>query len=245
MREVLGDPGLWRPVWLVEALVASVLAIVVITSIRFARTEPVQGRFSLTLLRGVPGWARATVAYALFGVVTSGFGAFVLAALEDDGGLSRGTATIVFSAMGLTAAVGAPVIGALSDRFGRPQLMMFAMTMLTAACLIVGFGRGPVVAVGAVLYGAFAGSFPAVLATYVRDHIDQREFSGAFATMTLLFSVVVISVPGLVGTLADATGSFTAPFGLLAVAGMGAVIVVAGLPRVGTTPGADRASLAR
>ena len=231
MRSAFGDPGLWRPVWIVECVLALALAAGIMAFVRFERTEQLDGRFDISSLKKVPGWARITVAYALFGVMSSGFGSFVIAALEDDGGLSRASATTVFSVMGLFAALGAPVNGALSDRFGRPRLMIFTMTVLVVACISVALGEGWVVAVGAVLYGSMAGSFPAILATYVRDHIDQRAFSSAFATMTLLFSVVVIAVPGAVGALADRTGQFTVPYLLLALAGVGSLVTVAGLPR--------------
>ena len=79
--------------------------------------------------------------------------------------------------------------------------------------------------------GAQAGSFPSVLAAYVRDHVDDRAFSRAFATMMLFFSVTAIIGPVIIGALADATGSFQVPYLVLAAAAAATLVSVSLLPR--------------
>ena len=111
----------------------------------------------------------------------------------------------------------APLAGALSDRFGRLALMRVALGVLITANLLVAIGGASAAIAGALFYGAGASSFPALIAAYVRDSLDNRSFSQALAIMTLLFSVMAAIFPTVVGVLADSTSSFRWPYLLIAV----------------------------
>ena len=178
----------------------------------------------LAIVRRVPHWRRVTVSYALFGGMSAGFGAFIVAALEEHGGLTRSASAVVFSLMGVAGMVAAPVTGALSDRFGRLIMMVLSLTALVVANLSVALGGYWPLIVGAILYGGGASAFPTLIATYVRDSLDSRSFSQALAVMTILFSVMASVLPTLVGAIADATDSFRWPY--LLVAGLPAVALV-------------------
>lgn len=225
LRDRAGDETLWRPVVQIETAVTLLLLAGLIVLARFPSTRRIDGGFSLDQLRLVPGWLKLTLAYALFGGMTAAFASFVVAAVEEQGGFSPNGATLVFMAMGIGGVILAPTTGALSDRFGRLQMLALSLTALLLANLFIALGPKPVVAVGAVLYGSAAGATPALVATYVRDHVEDRTFSRVLATMTLLFSVMAAVTPAVIGVVADATGSFTVPY--LLMAAMTAVSVVA------------------
>lgn len=232
IRAVFGDDGLWRPVWVFEAVVALVLLVLMIKVVRIERTPRVEGGgVNLALLRTVPGWSKITLAYSLYAIAGGGFFSFVVAALEQDGGLARRGATAVFAVMGLAGGVVAPITGRLSDHFGRKPVMVGSVVAVAAAAVAVALGSQWAVIAGAVLFGSVAGSFPTQVATYVRDHVEARVFAGAFATMLLFFSVAAIAAPTLMGWLADVTGSFTVPYLCLAGLATTIVLIVLRLPR--------------
>ena len=235
IRAALDDDGLWRPVWAFQAAVAFLLFLLMVTVVRQERTPPVaSGGVNLSLLRSVPSWWQITLAYALYAIAGGGFFAFAVAAVEEDGGLSRSDATAVFAAMGLAGAVAAPVTGRLSDRFGRRPVMLGSVAAVATAASAVAFGNREAVVAGAVLFGSVAGSFPTQVATYVRDHAEARVFAGAFATMLLFFSVAALVAPTLMGWLADVTGSFTVPYATLAALALVIIAIVLRLPESST-----------
>jgi MFS family permease len=258
IRAVFDDDGLWRPVWALQAFIAFVLFLLMVTVVRQERTPAVDSSgMNLSLLRTVPSWWQITLAYSLYAIAGGGFFAFVIAAVEQDGGLGRGDATAVFAAMGLAGAVAAPLTGRLSDRFGRRPVMLGSVAAVATAASAVAFGGREAVVAGAVLFGSIAGSFPTQVATYVRDHAEARVFAGAFATMLLFFSVAAIVAPTLMGWLADETGSFTVPYATIAAIAMVIIAIVLRLPESAnqlssssptselTRPGGERSTRAR
>lgn len=228
VRRSLDDDTLWRPVWVFALIFTIALLLGLIGIARFGKTERTSGGFNFDQLREVPMWARVTVAYALFGSMSAGFNAFILAALED-GGMSRSDTTVVFSLMGLALVVMSPTMGALSDRLGRPIVMSGCAFVLVVACLSVAGGTRTSVPIGAVLYASTSGAFPALIAAHIRDHVDNRLFSRVLATMTILFSLLAALSPGLVGWLADRTGDFTWSFLVLASLVFGAFVLTLGM----------------
>lgn len=232
IRAVFDDDGLWRPVWVFEATVAVLLLVLMVKVVRVGRTPPVESSgVNLALLRTVPGWSKITLAYSLYAIAGGGFFSFVVAALEQDGGLSRSRATAVFAAMGLAGGVVAPITGRLSDHLGRKPVMLGSLAAVAIAAIAVALGSQWAVITGSVLFGSVAGSFPTQVATYVRDHVEARVFAGAFATMLVFFSVAAIAAPTLMGWLADVTGSFTVPYLCLAGLATSIVLIVLQLPR--------------
>jgi len=222
-RTASDDPGLWRPIWWVAFGFTSMILVGLGTVATFARTRRIAARSNPTqILRSVPKWKQVTLAYALFGGMTAGFGTFIVAALEDLGGVDKATSPIVFSLMGVAGMVMAPAAGALSDRIGRLPTLRYALLVLVAANIAVVVGTTASTVLGALLYSAGAAAFPALIAAYVRDSLDNRAFSQALALMTVLFSLMAAATPAVVGRLADI--SFRWSFLLLAVlttAGLG------------------------
>jgi len=216
LRGLTDNDLLWRPILRIEAILTLALLAALVLFARFQPTAKVAGGFSFSLLQRIPYLGRITLAYACFGAMSAGFGSFMLVALEEQGQMERSTTTVVFSLMGISGVLGAPFAGWISDQVGRRLVMIGSMAMLTTACLLVALGTGWPVAAGAVLFGAAAESFPALVATYVRDHVNDRSFSAVMATMTILFSLLAALTPASIGAPADATGGFRIPYLVLA-----------------------------
>lgn len=230
-RRAADDEQLWRPIWWLAFIVATLLLAGMVFIARFAKTDRIKtsGGPNLAVLRSLPYWRRMTFAYACFGGLSAGFSAFIVAAIEEHGEMSRSTATQIFSAVGVASMIAAPAAGALSDRIGRVRVLRLALLLLIAANLLVALG-GTSVAIGAITYGAAASTFPALVAAYVRDSLGSRAFSQALALMTILFSLLSALLPTVVGTVADATGAFTWPYLMLALLPVTALGLLIGVP---------------
>lgn len=213
LRRSTGNDVLWRPIWWIALGFTVLLLVALIGVARFERTEKVSTTgISLSILRQVPRWKQLTIAYMLFGGMSAGFGSFIVAALEEHGGLTRNASSVTFSLMGVASMVVAPLAGALSDRVGRPVVMKTALCVLISANVLVAIGGFWPAIAGSLLYGAGSASFPALIATAVRDSLDNRSFSQALAMMTIMFSVMAALLPTFVGLIADATNSFRWPY---------------------------------
>ena len=204
LRNAADDPGLWRPVWWIAAGFAAALLVGLVVVARFSPTDRIdRSQGVLAVLRQVPRWKQITLAYALFGGMTAGFGTFIIAAVEDHGGVDASTSPIIFSAMGIVGMLTAPLAGAWSDRVGRLTVLRYDLALLVVANLCVSAGGALGTITGALLYAGGAAALPALIATYVRDTLDSRSFSQALATMTILFSLMAAVTPALIGKLAD------------------------------------------
>ena len=201
-RNASGDDTLWRPIWWVAFGIVAILLAAMVSVARFSPTDRMSG-IDLGIIRRLPRWREITFAYALFGGMTAGFGTFIVAALEDHGGISESTSPLVFSAMGVAGMLAAPVAGAISDRAGRLAVLRAVLAILVVANLLVALGGALPVIAGALVYSAGAASFPALIAVYVRDTLDSRSFSQALAVMTILFSLMAALLPAVAGRLAD------------------------------------------
>ena len=173
-----------------------------------------------------------------FGVIASGFSSFLAAVLEQDVGLARSTVSYIYIGMGLASIVGAPTMGLVSDRVGRRSALLAVMIAMAVGSLVIAFAPTAAVVVGVIAFGGLWASYPTLTATYVRDHLDAREFNAAYGVMTIFYGLASILPPLLVGVLADELGNFTAVYLVIAAtAGIG-VVIVGGIPV--TSPATQR-----
>jgi len=215
-RSALDNEGLWRPIYGVEAVIAVAILIAVVTLVRTRTTSAIGGGISLVALRKLSSWKRITIAYVIFGSIAAGYSSFLAETMEEDVGLTRGSVANVYIFMGFVSVVVAPLVGALSDRVGRREAKIGVMLALAVGSVAVAFGGRVVVVASVLALGGVWGSYPTLTATYVRDHLDDREFGSAYGTMTIFYGVAAMVTPAAAGILADQLGSFTA--GYLAVA---------------------------
>ncbi len=230
VRTAAGDELLWRPIWVVEAVVTLAILLGLVALARPPRTASTARTgtpgFNLEPLRAVPQWPRVTAAYALFAAVGAGFSPFVVRALQSDAGLSKHGASTAFAAMSLLAIPGAPVMGLVSDRWGRKHVMVFVLAVAAAGTAVVATTTGPLAVAGLFLFGSVWSSYPTLVATYVRDHTEARGFGEAFSTMTIFYGAAALGTPFLTGWLADLTGHFRTPYlGLSGLCAVGALLM--------------------
>lgn len=230
-RAGAGDEDLWRPIYLVEAVVAAAILALVVVLVRSRSTAATAGGISIGSLRRLDHWRRITAAYVIFGAIAAGYLAFLAEALEADGGLSRAQVADVYLGTGLVSVVAAPLLGGLSDRFGRTTAKMGVMIGLCVGAGAVAIGPPWLVVAAVLALGGLWSSYPTLTATYVRDHLDAREFGSAYGTMTIFYGVTAMAAPTLVGVLADRFDGFAIPYLVVAGLALVGVVLLVTIPR--------------
>lgn len=188
------------------------------------------------ILRHRVTWLAGVVQFVRLAIVT-GLSFWLPSLLVEDRGLSLRAAGLVVALGALLMAPSNFVGGWLSDRLGRPLLVIgVALSVLAATLLLMvpdlGVGwLAVVVATNAVFLQAYAGPLFAVPIRVLGDRV---------AGISSGFSNFCANVGGLtfaftLGAVKDATGSFSA--GLLSLAGaclvgLGATVVLARLPEL-------------
>jgi predicted MFS family arabinose efflux permease len=230
VRHFGNDQGLWRPIWLIEALL-SVVAI--ICSLIFLKPIPIQPGSppKLSVLRQVPRWWAPTLAYTMFGVGYVMFVTYVVSMLVHDAGFAPSHASRVYAAMGAGNTIGALSIGRLSDKIGRRTTMVATFAIAAVACLLVLQGSEPLVTIVAFFFGVAMSGSVVSIAAYLGDHVRPQEFSAAFGAVTAAFGVAQTIGPRLGGWMRDRNGNFTAVFVLAAAAWAIGAMLSLGLKR--------------
>ena len=230
-RSAAADDDLWRPIYLAESVIAVAILVAVAALVRSRATTATTTGISLRSLRRLDHWRRITVAYVIFGAIGAGYLSFLAEALEADAGLTRAQVANLYLGMGLVSLVAAPLVGWLSDRFGRLVAKIGVMGGLAVGSASVAIGPTWLVVVAVLALGGLWSSYPSLTATYVRDHLDARAFGSAYGTMTIFYGAMAMVAPAAIGVLADRNDGFTAAY--LAVAAL-AVVGVAILVTVPT-----------
>lgn len=235
LREVVDDSGAWRQVWLTEAVLALLLLGLLSLTVRPESTEALEGEVAFGRLWKLTGWVPAVSTYVTFAFIAASFSLFIGPSLELDHGFSRNHTTLLFSGMGAGSVVGAVFFGRLGDRWGRPRTMTIVMVLTGVTALMMPIGTEPWAAIAVFLYGAASFSYPTLTATFVRDQVEQREFTAVFGAMTIFYGPFSIAGPAISGQLADTTGSHRATYLMIAaVCGLSAIFA-SRLPRVDHT----------
>ncbi|WP_417481309.1 TCR/Tet family MFS transporter [Maricaulis sp.] len=112
------------------------------------------------------------------------------------GGLLMGT-------FAFTQFIFAPIIGGLSDRYGRRGILLFAMLGFTLDYLIMGTATTfAVLFVGRLLSGVFGATYTTANA-YIADITDAKDRAGRFGMMGAAFGLGFILGPVIGGLLGD------------------------------------------
>jgi MFS-type transporter involved in bile tolerance (Atg22 family) len=87
-------------------------------------------------------------------------------------------------------------------------------------------------ALAAAIYGVSAMAVPSLTATFVRDQVDEHDFTAVFGAMTIFYGPASVVGPISGGVLADITGSYRLTYILLAVTFAFASLAAWRLPRI-------------
>lgn len=246
LAEVLrdgGGDGSWRDLYAVEGVIGVVVLVATLVVLRddaphpAASGVPAAGGFAgFGALRRIDGWLQLTLAYASFGFMYLLVLAFFVARLEDDAGFSSGSASAMFSVVGVATVFGGVVLGPLSDRFGRRSTLVGSFVTFCVSTLAILTGDQPLVLLGAVGVGVSFSGAPAVIAAYVVDVTDAATYGPVYSAATLAFGVAQMAAPQVGGLLADWTGSFTSVFLLSAAVAVAGAALASRLPATHHAP---------
>jgi DHA1 family tetracycline resistance protein-like MFS transporter len=107
------------------------------------------------------------------------------------------------SAWGLAQFLTAPVLGALSDRFGRRPVLLLSTFGLGVDFVVMAFAPSlPILLAARLISGATSATFPTAHA-YVADVTPKEERAAAFGKLASAISLGFIAGPALGGWLAE------------------------------------------
>lgn len=166
---------------------------------------------------------------------------YVPAFLTSTGAFSEGRSLWLSTAAALVVILVTPLVGALSDRFGRKPVLVALAAAAAVAPLamfsLMASGAQPEAAIGAAVLAAVAGGVSAVGAVATAEQFPGEGRVTGLAlgatTATALFGGVA---PLLAQLVVERTGWTTAPGAMIAVVAVAVLPVLLALPK--TPPGA-------
>ena len=155
------------------ALIPGVFALLMVLFVRERRVRhEAKAKVEVGLRRMPAGYRRYLLATLLFGIGNSS-NAFLILRTKDPGA-SLVTTILIYAAFNLVAALISYPAGAVSDRFGRRNLLLASLAIFLLAYL--GFALATNLALVAalfVLYGAYQGIFRAVGKALASDFVPE------------------------------------------------------------------------
>jgi DHA1 family tetracycline resistance protein-like MFS transporter len=116
------------------------------------------------------------------------------------------TATTLTSVYAVCSLMSTPVIGNLSDRYGRRKLLLLSQAGTCAGFLVLGTATALwMVFLGRILDGITAGNLSTAQA-YISDHTKPQDRAKAFGIIGVAFGLGFMFGPGLGGWLGGAYG---------------------------------------
>lgn len=130
----------------------------------------------------------------------------LLALFAEKFGASPLIATTLVSVYAVCSLVSTPVIGLLSDRYGRRRLLLFSQAGTLAGFVVLGTATSLwMLFLGRIIDGVTAGNLSTAQA-YISDHTKPAERAKAFGIIGIAFGIGFMVGPGLGGWLGDAFG---------------------------------------
>lgn len=213
----------WRSALLLGAVVAFPACLVVVWRVgstpptardRSFRQQIEPRRLATILFRPSIAYTAtiAVLVYFVWQTVYSFFPTF----LVEHWNISQEFASVMFGGIFAGTIVTLPVVGRLSDEFGRDALLAGAFVSLAAGLVLLVVGdRFPVAVVGCSLVAVGMG-FPGVLNSRFMDHLTTDERGQGFGLVRSVNLLVGSAGSTVTGVIADTLG-WSAAFGLLPV----------------------------
>lgn len=176
--------------------------------------------------------------YLLFGLTYMVYGTFIVATMVDEYHYAEATAGNFWSWTGFFCLFSGVGFGVLSDRLGRRGGLMLAYAVQGVAYLLVASKFGTLALFGSVaLYGLAVFAVPAIMAAAVGDYLGTARAAAAFSFITFCFAIGQTIGPGAAGVMAEAAGTFSAPYYVAAAINAVALLATFFLPRPSRTAG--------
>jgi DHA1 family tetracycline resistance protein-like MFS transporter len=160
-----------------------------------------------------------------------GFG-FIIPLIPDyikNFGGAPGLAGILMSSYALGQFFAAPIVGRLSDRFGRKPLFLFSIGGTFLSLLLLGFARSlPFIFASRILDGLTGGNIT-VAQSYIVDITDEKNRAKGFGIIGMAFGFGFIIGP-LFGGLLSRFGLSTPAFTAAAIAAVNLLLITLILP---------------
>ncbi len=158
---------------------------------------------------GGPYWVTVSIGAVL---MLAGFSEAFLVLRAQDVGLTLALIPLVFIVMNVVYALSAYPAGLLSDRFGRPSLIVAGFVVIIGADVMLALASGIwVVMIGVVLWGLYLGLTQGVLSALVADSAPARLRGTAFGMFNLISGLAMLLASVIAGWLWDRYGA-PAPF---------------------------------
>jgi DHA1 family tetracycline resistance protein-like MFS transporter len=160
-----------------------------------------------------------------------GFG-FIIPILPDFAERYGGTPTVVGLLMAVYALgqfVAAPVLGRLSDRYGRRPIFLVSIAGTMISMLILGFARSVPMLFASRIVGGLSGGNVTVAQSYVADVTDERNRARGLGFIGAAFGMGFILGP-LFGGLLVNFGFSVPPFVAAALSALNLGLVIFTLP---------------
>lgn len=120
----------------------------------------------------------------------------------EEFGASPLTATLIVSTYAVCSLISSPILGRLSDRYGRRPLLLISQAGTCIGFLVLGYaGALWMVFLGRILDGVTAGNLTLAQA-YVSDHSAPEQRTKAFGLIGIAFGVGFLFGPFISGELA-------------------------------------------
>lgn len=130
----------------------------------------------------------------------------LLAFYAERFGASPLVATTLVSAYAVCSLLSTPIIGNLSDRFGRRPLLLISQAGTCLGFLMLAFANSLwMVFVGRILDGITAGNL-SIAQAYISDHTEPQNRAKAFGVIGVAFGIGFSFGPGLGGVLSEYYG---------------------------------------
>ena len=130
-----------------------------------------------------------TIVIPLLGLYAERFGASPL------------TATLIVSCYAACSLISTPIIGRLSDQYGRRRLLLLSQAGTCAGFVLLGYSSALwMVFVGRILDGLTAGNL-SIAQAYISDHTEPENRAKAFGVIGIAFGIGFMFGPALGGWL--------------------------------------------
>jgi MFS family permease len=221
----------WRTGWMILGALGFVVAVMNLLMIRNNPREPsLLNRTSLErhsrepvsviylkLLRDVRFWLIG-LAYLLTGFAIIIPFTFLTTYASQELALPYEMAAGLITVVGISAVIGKIVLGSLSDKIRRINIMMVCALLIAGGSLGMAYGQGVALTIFTTIFGLGYGAVWSMYAASASDYFSRESAGSIVGLWTLYLGVGSTISPIIAGWIADTTGTLAWSF-VLAAAG--------------------------